>query len=103
MKTVFITITKKLIRLRKENDLVVYGEYKELLPEDKQLYVYERSYCGETWLIVINFYKKGTVYQDLLDRSGSILISNYSDSSSNLSELKLRPFESIVFKMKVIK
>ncbi|WP_034549944.1 glycoside hydrolase family 13 protein [Carnobacterium funditum] len=94
---------KKLIRLRKENDLVVYGEYKELLPEDKQLYVYERSYCGETWLIVINFYKKGTVYQDLLDRSGSILISNYSDSSSNLSELKLRPFESIVFKMKVIK
>ena len=90
---------KKLIQLRKENDLVVYGKYKELLPGDQQLYVYERSYLGETWLIIINFYKKETGYQDSQKRTGKIVISNYTDSSEKLSNLKLRSFESIVFKL----
>lgn len=90
---------KKLIQLRKENDLVVHGKYKELLPNDQQLYVYERSYLGETWLIIINFYKKETSYQDSQKRKGKIVISNYIDSSEELSNLKLRSFESIVFKL----
>ncbi|SEL11457.1 glucan 1,6-alpha-glucosidase [Carnobacterium iners] len=98
-KNSIFTYYKKLIQLRKENELVVYGEYKELVPEDKQLYAYERSYNGETWLIVLNFYKKETVYKDSQQRTASIVISNYPDSSDNLSDLKLRPFESIVFKL----
>ena len=54
---------KKVIRLRKEHELIVWGEYKELLPNDPQLFVYERSYKGETWLIIINFYKNTTFFQ----------------------------------------
>ncbi|MCA9765972.1 MAG: alpha-glucosidase [Carnobacterium sp.] len=98
-KNSIFTYYKKLIQLRKENELVVYGEYKELLPDDKQLYVYERSYNGETWLIVLNFYKKEAVYKDSQERIASIVISNYSDSSEDISDLKLRPYESIVFKL----
>ncbi|WP_414838490.1 glycoside hydrolase family 13 protein [Carnobacterium sp. TMP28] len=90
---------KKLIQLRKENELVVYGEYKELLPDDKQLYVYERRYNGEIWLVVLNFYKKEVVYKDSQKRMASIVISNYSDSSDDISDLKLRSYESIVFKL----
>ena len=33
---------KELIRLRKTNDVIVYGTYELLLPDDKELYVYER-------------------------------------------------------------
>lgn len=94
------TYYKNLIQLRKENDLIVYGEYKELLPDDKQLYVYERTYNEETWLIVVNFYKKATSYKDSQKRLASIVISNYTDSSENLLNLKLRSFEAIVFKIK---
>ena len=94
------TYYKHLIQLRKENDLIVYGEYKELLPGDKQLYVYERTYNEETWLIVVNFYKKATSYKDSQKRLASIVISNYTDSSENLLDLKLRSFEAIVFKIK---
>lgn len=94
------TYYKNLIQLRKENDLIVYGEYKELLPDDKQLYVYERTHNEETWLIVVNFYKKATSYKDSQKRLASIVISNYTDSSENLLNLKLRSFEAIVFKIK---
>ena len=38
---------KELIRLRKEHELIVWGDYKELLPHDPQLFVYERSYKGK--------------------------------------------------------
>ncbi|MGB6178049.1 glycoside hydrolase family 13 protein [Carnobacterium sp.] len=98
-ETSIFTYYKNLIHLRKENELVVYGQYKELLPEDKQLYVYERYYAGETWLVVLNFYKKETTYIDEKARKGTIIISNYGDSSNDLSKLNLRSFESIVFKI----
>lgn len=91
---------KKVIRLRKEHELIVWGEYKELLPNDPQLFVYERSYKGETWLIIINFYKKTTFYKDKERKVDTIIISNYKDSSEKIDDLTLRPFESVVFKLK---
>lgn len=90
---------KELIRLRKEHDLIVWGSYKELLPNDPQLFVYERSYQDETWLIIINFYEKATIYKNQDQKVDTIIISNYSDSGKNLEQLSLRPFESVVYKL----
>lgn len=91
---------KKLIRLRKEHELIIWGDYKELLPNDPQLFVYERSYQGETWLIIINFYEKPTIYKDDDRKVEIIVISNYMDSSKKIDKLELRPFESVVYKLK---
>ncbi|MBT2733049.1 alpha-glucosidase [Carnobacterium sp. ISL-102] len=91
---------KTLIRLRKENELIVWGEYKELLPNDPQLFVYERSYKGETWLVIINFYQEPTFYKDEDRKVDTIIISNYEDSSEKIDDLTLRAFESIVYKLK---
>lgn len=91
---------KKVIHLRKENELIVWGDYKELLPNDPQLFVYERSYQGETWLIIINFYEKPTIYKDDDQKVETIVISNYMDSSKKIDKLELRPFESVVYKLK---
>lgn len=91
---------KKLIQLRKEHELIVWGDYKELLPNDSQLFVYERSYQGETWLIIINFYEKTTIYENEDQIVETIIISNYKDGGKNLNHLELRPFESVVYKLK---
>lgn len=91
---------RTLIRLRKEHDLIVWGEYKELMPNDPQLFVYERSYKGETWLVVINFYRESTFYKDQDRKVDTIIISNYEDSSKKIDNLALRAFESIVYKLK---
>lgn len=90
---------QKLIQLRKEHELVVWGEYRELLPEDPQLYVYERSYNGETWLVVINFYGTATVYKDPSRQADSIILSNYMNSGMELSNLMLRPYEAVVYQL----
>ena len=43
---------QKLISLRKENDIMVYGTYYLLFPEDEDLYIYTRTLGTEQWLIV---------------------------------------------------
>jgi glycosidase len=45
---------KNMIRVRKANPTLVYGEYALHLPLDEQLYVYTRTEGAEKWLVVAN-------------------------------------------------
>ena len=49
---------QKLIQLRKKHEIMVYGEYHLLLPEDEDLYIYTRTLGKEQWLILCNFHEK---------------------------------------------
>lgn len=90
---------QRLIQLRKNNPLVIWGEFQELIPKDKQLFVYERSYEGENWLIVANFYEAEAVFCDQSRKVKEIILSNYSDSSIELSNLQLRAYETVVYQL----
>ena len=46
---------KKLIHLRKEKDIMVYGTYELLDPEDEALYVYTRTLGDQKLLVMCNF------------------------------------------------
>lgn len=45
---------KELIALRKEHDVMVYGDYQDLSEGEPYLYIYTRSLNGVTWLIMLN-------------------------------------------------
>ncbi|WP_279223386.1 glycoside hydrolase family 13 protein [Megamonas hypermegale] len=86
---------QKLIQMRKENPIMVYGDYELLLPEDKNIYAYKRTCQGKTWLIICNFYENNVEFS--LNGMGKILISNYEDSCTDLTKGKLRPYEAIIY------
>lgn len=90
---------QRLIQLRKNNPLVVWGTYQELVPNDTQLFVYERSYENETWLIVANFYEEEADFNHESHKVKEIILSNYSDSSVDLVNLHLRAYETIVYRL----
>ena len=46
---------RAVLKFRKENPVVLYGTYRELMPESKKLYVYERAYEGERLLVICSF------------------------------------------------
>ena len=46
---------KALIKLRKTMDIITYGNYELLLPDDPDLYIYTRHYKQEELLVVCNF------------------------------------------------
>lgn len=90
---------QRLVQLRKNNPLVVWGTYQELVPNDTQLFVYERSYENETWLIVANFYEEEADFSHESHKVKEIILSNYSDSSVDLVNLHLRAYETVVYRL----
>ena len=96
---------KKLIALRKDDEvasIIKNGVYTEYYPKNKDLYVYERSYKGETLLVVCNFKNKDVNFKvpnEIAFNEAKLIISNYNDSLP-LSSMTLRPYESFVYKIK---
>lgn len=92
---------KKLIEIRKHNDTIIYGDYKLLLPEDKNVFVYSRKLNGDKIVVVCNFYDKEVNLNFKEDFNNvEILLSNYKDSSIFMKDLKLRPYEAIMYRVK---
>ncbi len=91
---------QKLIRLRKQYDIVVYGTYDLLLPEDPELYVYTRTLGEEQLLIVCNFYGNARMFT-LPDswelEKTELMIGNYKDFKLG-KELTIRPYETVVLR-----
>ncbi|EGQ2849633.1 alpha,alpha-phosphotrehalase [Staphylococcus pseudintermedius] len=67
---------KKLIQLRHEHDIVTYGEVVPRYLDHPQLFVYERRYQGDTWLIIANMTSEKVTLPEDLDRSGSVVLQN---------------------------
>ncbi|PRX28008.1 trehalose-6-phosphate hydrolase [Orenia metallireducens] len=94
---------QKLIRLRKELDIITYGDYKLILEDSEDIFAYLRSYNNEKLLVINNFYGKETEFElpaellDFNDYDSRILISNYEDSVEDIQNIRLRPYESIVY------
>ncbi|MDR0139394.1 alpha,alpha-phosphotrehalase [Metabacillus idriensis] len=96
---------QKLIQLRKDIDLITYGDYELILEDHSQLFAYVRNGDGEKLLVINNFYEQETVFTlpDHVEADGynsEILISNYPDSAQSIKDVTLRPFESIVYHLK---
>ncbi|WGU94474.1 alpha,alpha-phosphotrehalase [Paenibacillus dendritiformis] len=94
---------QKLIQLRKQYDIITYGDYRLLLADHEQVFAYARQWQNETLLIVNNFYSEPvTLTADEIGMSpehgkGGVLLSNYADSPEDFQALQLRPYESIVY------
>ncbi len=93
---------QKLIKLRKEYDIISYGNFELILEEDKSIFAYLRNYKNEKLLVINNFYGKESLFKlptelKLGEYKNKILISNYKDSPTNFREINLRPYESIVY------
>ena len=88
---------QKLIQLRKEHDIMVYGTYQLLFPEDEDLYIYTRTLEEEKWLIVCNFHEKTRKFR--CKRAGQVMLSNYVDTPATEKIAELRPYEAVIYQM----
>ncbi|XCP83969.1 alpha-glucosidase [Roseburia hominis] len=88
---------KKLIALRKEYPIIVYGSYELLLPDSEELYVYTRSLDSEKLLVICNFTDKETKYEEPEEfvEGSQVLISNYGREAAD-GTMQLKPYESVV-------
>lgn len=94
---------RRLIALRKEYSVMIYGEYKLLLPDHEQIYAYTRTLGDEQLLVILNF-SGGASSFELPDQisyeDSEVLIGNYNKRVSEPPDaVDLRPYEAQVYRL----
>lgn len=94
---------QQLIRLRKQNPIMVYGTYDLLLEDDEEIYAFSRTWGDERLLIILNFTEKTPNFElpaGLSFSNKELLISNYTvDPAEDIQRLTLRPYEARVYRL----
>lgn len=94
---------QKLIKLRKAHEIIVYGSYQLLLPDDPSLYVYTRELAEEKLLVICNFTdtrQSFTLPSDWNPDQMHCLIANYPERVPE-KQMLLNPYEALVYQTKI--
>ena len=96
---------QKLINLRKTEPLIYAGHFKELLPDNKQVFAYERYLddSNEKLVIFNNFYGNEVTVDlpaEYQDKDCTTLVDNYQNEIQKTSkQITLQPYESLAIKI----
>ncbi len=94
---------RRLIRLRKEHEVIVEGRYDLLLADDASIYAFTRTLGDDRLLVILNFTADAPVFMPPDGHSldgASVLIANYPmDEAEDLQRLTLRPYEARVYRL----
>ncbi|MBB5175026.1 glycoside hydrolase family 13 protein [Texcoconibacillus texcoconensis] len=94
---------RKLIQLRKEHDVIVYGDYELLLPEDEKVFAYKRRLDDDILFVLTNFSDETVevnVPENIEINQPELLIGNYKGEKQFNSKTTLQPYEARVYKGK---
>ena len=94
--SVFYTY-QKLIQLRKDHPIVIWGDY-ELLNTSSNVFSYYRTLGEERWLTVVNL----SDFEEEIsvdDRFNKVLVTNTEDEITDLRAYKLSPWQAFVVEL----
>ncbi len=88
---------RRALKLRKESDVLIYGDYREYRPRSGKLYMYSRSLGNKRILVVCSFSEREQSFAfpaGFDPAKATLLLGNYPEGSAPES---LRPYEAKVF------
>ncbi|MGC2578783.1 MAG: alpha-glucosidase, partial [Terrimicrobiaceae bacterium] len=92
----------KAIALRKETPALIYGDCRDLDPQNPMIFAYTRTLGSDECLVVLNFSRNDVIYE--LPQgvtAGKLLISNSGSTEENVSLLNLRGWEARVYRSRL--
>jgi oligo-1,6-glucosidase len=94
---------RRLIALRRQNPIMVYGSYELLLAAHEQIYAFLRSLHDEQWLVILNFSGDAPVFtlpSTITFSQHELVISNYpNDPRESPQSFEMRPYEARVYRL----
>ena len=95
---------KKMIRLRKEYPLFIYGHYQLYHPNHPKLFVYTRTLGRQRAIVICNIHGTPTRFKmptSIIYKSSELMLQNYETRDARLRrEFTLKPFETRVYFLK---
>ncbi len=89
---------KRLIALRKQNPIMVYGKYEPLLAESEELFVYTRTLGDEKLLVVCSFCDHETDFAVPDEFQGTPCLISNVDRGYDGKEIRLGAYEAFVLR-----
>ncbi|MDR3105194.1 MAG: alpha,alpha-phosphotrehalase [Yokenella regensburgei] len=87
---------QRLIALRKQEPVLTFGGYQDMLPEHPALWCYRREWQGQTLLVVANLSNSVQPWTPpSVSGEWQVLISNYAEVADKPGAMTLRPFEAV--------
>ncbi|MBW7981770.1 alpha,alpha-phosphotrehalase [Enterobacillus tribolii] len=85
---------RQLIQLRKQHEILTFGDYRDLLPESPVLWVYRRRWQEQTLWVAVNLSGETQAWsREGIDANAQRLMGNYPEDGS--ASGVLRPYEAI--------
>ncbi len=91
---------KKLIALRKQNPVIVYGKFELLLEDSEDLFVYTRALDEEKLLVVCSFSDKEVTFRIPDEFIGSGCIISNRENTYEGETIEIKPYEAFVLHKK---
>lgn len=91
-----LSFYKRIIELRKENDILKYGKTIPIDCSNESIFAYKRVYKRENIYVIANFTDKKVSNSINIEPRG-IILSNYSKLNHDLNKGTLSPYEVVVF------
>ena len=90
---------RKMVVLRKDNLLLVYGEYEIIQEEHPTIYAYSRTLDDEQMKILLNFSElTSKINLSNLVQIKEVLINNYNELLIDKNTITLQPYQAVVLK-----
>lgn len=88
---------RKMVKLRKDNPVLVYGQYQILQESHSEIYAYTRTLDQQQVLVLLNFSKKqATITLEETTKTGTLLINNYDRLDAKEGQITLQPYQAII-------
>jgi oligo-1,6-glucosidase len=94
---------RRLIELRREYPIIVYGSYELILHDHTEIYAFTRTLGEERLLVITNFGRNTPVFNcpdELVFGAKELLIGNYdANPIEDIGAFTLRPYEACVYRL----
>nr|WP_317333903.1 alpha-glucosidase [uncultured Romboutsia sp.] len=93
---------KKMIKLKKSSECLIYGKYNLILEDDTNIFAYERILNDEKFLVICNLKSESSnyKYEPLTLKYENLILSNYNvDAHKDLNNFELKPWEARLYKI----
>lgn len=89
---------KRMIKVRKGNPVLIYGDYQLLEPQNEQVYAYLRSSIDGVMLVLLNFSENvANLNLEELKLIKREVINNYESIEVSENSILLKPYQAVIF------
>ncbi|WP_299243233.1 alpha-glucosidase [uncultured Aquimarina sp.] len=91
---------RSLLKIRKEHDVFVHGDFQEIEFNNPKLYIYEKNLGKEKIMVMLNFNNSEESFDASSINEVEILANNYENLDIENNKVVLKPYQGVILDLK---